>query len=436
MNLVERIHREILKIPLIDPHTHIDPRRPASRSLDDLLGYHYYTELAHSTGVPADRIGPDVEPRERSRRIAAALPAIANTAQYSWLLEIARELLGFDGTRIDAAAFDGLWDAAASRMEAPGWEDEVLRRAGIEQVFLTNAFDDPLEGFDRERYIPCLRADDLVFKLHDPGVLGRLRAAADGPVENLRGLRAALEAVVARFAGQGARALAISLPPSFEPSAEGEGSAGAALSKVLHGRANALDRERLARHVLWTLADLAGGAGLPFDLMIGACRDVYPAGVPQGTDLLDRRCSLFPYRDLFNAFPRVTFPVSVLAHDQSAELLAYAWIFPNVIAHGHWWYSNVPALIAIDARARLEALPAPKQIAYYSDMYKLEFGLAKFGMYRRILASVLAEHFVLGRGMGEEEVLALARTVLRGNVERVFRLGTPGSGERAPEDGR
>ena len=32
---------------LIDPHTHIDPHRPASNTLADILGYHYYTELAH-----------------------------------------------------------------------------------------------------------------------------------------------------------------------------------------------------------------------------------------------------------------------------------------------------------------------------------------------------------------------------------------------------
>lgn len=39
-----------------------------------------------------------------------------------------------------------------------------------------------------------------------------------------------------------------------------------------------------------------------------------------------------------------------------------------------------------------------KQIGYYSDMYKLEFALPKFAMYRRILAKVLAEDFVIGSG--------------------------------------
>ena len=51
---------------------------------------------------------------------------------------------------------------------------------------------------------------------------------------------------------------------------------------------------------------------LPFDLMIGVNRRVYAKGVYQGQDLFDQRTSLIQYKELFNAFPDVTFPVSVL----------------------------------------------------------------------------------------------------------------------------
>ena len=81
----------------------------------------------------------------------------------------------------------------------------------------------------------------------------------------------------------------------------------------------------------------------------------------------------------------------MLTSGQNQELASYAWIFPNVIASGHWWYSNVPAYIESDLRARLEAVPKMKLIGYYSDAYKLEFVLPKFNMYRRMLARVLAD---------------------------------------------
>jgi hypothetical protein len=44
-------------------------------------------------------------------------------------------------------------------------------------VFLTNDFDDPLEGWDTRAYVPCLRTDDLVFKLHERRTVERLGAA-------------------------------------------------------------------------------------------------------------------------------------------------------------------------------------------------------------------------------------------------------------------
>ncbi len=106
------------------------------------------------------------------------------------------------------------------------------------------------------------------------------------------------------------------------------------------------ERDEIRCAVFWMLAELCAEFRLPFDLMIGPVRNVYPAGVAGGRDLFDRRVSLHDYRELFNHFAGVTFPVSTLSPDAAAELVAYAWIFPNVLPMGHWWYANVPAFIA------------------------------------------------------------------------------------------
>jgi hypothetical protein len=154
--------------------------------------------------------------------------------------------------------------------------------------------------------------------------------------------------------------------------------------------------------------------------MIGVNRQVYPTGVYQGQDLYDSRVSMIQYAPLLNAFPKVTFPISVLASVTNQELVDYAWIFPNVVTNGHWWYSNTPSIIAHDLRARLEAIPRTKQIGYYSDAYKIEFIMPKFNMYRSILGRVLADEFVVNRGWTEEACVELGTDVLRGNVERIF----------------
>jgi glucuronate isomerase len=281
-----------------------------------------------------------------------------------------------------------------------------------------------LEGFDTSVYVPCLRTDDLVFHLANPDVQQRLQKVTDAPVNNAAGLTAAIGRLFDHFTSKNAKACAISLPPQFSPTQISKGRADTAVAEVFDkgAQAHASHHEALANFVFWTLAEFCAEHKLPFDLMIGVNRGVYQAGVYQGQDLYDSRVSLIQYRALFNAFPQVTFPVSVLASVTNQELVSYAWIFPNVIANGHWWYSNTPSYIEHDLAGRLEAVPRGKQIGYYSDMYKLEFALPKFAMYKRVLAKVLAERFVIDRCWSEARAIALGKQVLRQNVESVFEV--------------
>ena len=67
------LFEEMARWPIFDPHTHIDPHRPAARHFDEVLGYHYYTELAHAAGMPADRVAPELDPDTRARNLAEYL---------------------------------------------------------------------------------------------------------------------------------------------------------------------------------------------------------------------------------------------------------------------------------------------------------------------------------------------------------------------------
>jgi len=424
-DLRNRIYDELSSLVLVDPHTHINAVDPGSHTLADILGYHYYTELAHSAGMPRDQIEePDLDPKEKVARLIANLDAIDNTIQYSWFVEMAQSFFGFDGDRITVDNWEPIYDCAVQEMSADDWPETVLMLSKLEAVFLTNDFDDPLEGFDTHVYIPCLRTDDLVFHLAKPDVRLRLERASGVSVGDADTLRFAIGKLFEHFSSHGARACAISLPPDFEPKRVSPGRANTAIASVYSKglEAGDADRRAVANFVFWTLAEYCADFQLPFDLMIGVNRGVYEAGVYQGQDLYDSRVSLIQYREFFNAFPSVTFPISVLASVTNQELTSYSWIFPNVVTNGHWWYSNTPTYIEHDAAARLEAVPRTKQIGYYSDMYKLEFALPKFNMYKRILAKILADRFVIDRGWSEERAIEFGQQVLRGNVESIFRL--------------
>jgi glucuronate isomerase len=418
--LRQRLFTELDSIRLIDPHSHIEPKSAASKTLADILGYHYYTELCHSAGMPRDDIEqPGLDPKEKVRRLAERIEPLRNTIQYSWLLELSRAFFDFPADEhLTTSNWESLYDAAAKKMAQPNWEKQVLDRTKLDAVFLTNNFDDSLEGFNTKRYVPCLRTDDLVFHLGKLEVRQRLEKATNTDVHNAQSLGNAIRKLFEHFVAKGARACAISLPPSFEPLPCSANEADKAIASLLAGASD----PAAARFVFWTLAQYCHEFNLPFDLMIGVNRAVYRAGVYQGQDLYDSRVSLIQYQELFNAFPHVTFPISVLASVTNQELVSCAWIFPNVVTNGHWWYSNTPAYIEHDASARLEAVPQTKQIGYYSDAYKLEFVLPKFAMYKRILAKLLAERFVVERGWSETAAVDFGRRILRGNVETIFKM--------------
>ena len=149
----------MLRWPIFDPHSHIDPHRPAARNLDEILGYHYYTELAHSAGMPADRVASDLPPKARVRNLAEHLETIDNTVQYSWLLEIARTFHDFPHDRITPENIGELYDRADRSRdgEAPGTARSGTRRTSKPSSSPTTSTTRSKGGTPRSTSLACGR---------------------------------------------------------------------------------------------------------------------------------------------------------------------------------------------------------------------------------------------------------------------------------------
>ena len=264
--LVADLLAELESIVLIDPHTHINPHAPASKTLADIMGYHYYTELAHSAGLPREQIEEEgLSPKDMVGRLIPKLADLDNTVQVSWLLEMCREFFGFEDDRITEANWESLYDTAAYRMASADWEDQVLAQSKLEAVFLTNDFDDPLEGFDTSRYVPCLRTDDLVFHFGKSETQSRLQTATGIAVSDAATLTEAIGKLFTHFTARGARACAISLPPDFAPAAVSSGAADRAIAAAVgSGELSGDDSLTLSRFAFWTLAEMCAAHRLPF----------------------------------------------------------------------------------------------------------------------------------------------------------------------------
>src|SRR5438552_3614477 len=272
LDLRKRLFAELDQLVLVDPHTHINPLDPASRTLADILGYHYYTELAHSAGMPKCQIEePGIDPKEKVRRLIENLGPVQNTIQYSWLVEMCQTFFGLNDESITPQNWEKVCDGAELLMSHGDWPQQVLKQSRLEAVFLTNDFDDPLKGFDTNIYIPCLRTDDLVFHLAKPEVRQRLERSSGVAPTDARFLRRGIANLFRHFKSCGARACAISLPPDFAPMKVSQARASTALAAISADGPAAAESHRRAigNYVFWPLAEMCDAFKLPFDLMIG-----------------------------------------------------------------------------------------------------------------------------------------------------------------------
>src|SRR5690606_16474073 len=136
--LRNRLLAELSEIRLIDPHSHIELLQPASRTLADILGYNHYTYLAHSAGMPREQCEPHgLAPKEKVGRLVEWLPALSNTIQAAWLVELCQEFFGFQDEHITRDNWEALYDRSAEIMASPDWGQQVLNRSNVEAVFLT-----------------------------------------------------------------------------------------------------------------------------------------------------------------------------------------------------------------------------------------------------------------------------------------------------------
>ena len=426
-SLRDRLLEEINRIRVIDVHSHVPHDAPVAGSLRELLGYHYYTELAHSAGMDKAVLAPDRSEEEVIPDLVRALEHVDNTIQYKWMIELVTDLFGFQDEKLTLENWQPLADAVRRAAREPGRARQVMDQCNIDKVFLTNEFDEDLGGIDADLFGPSLRSDALVRHMDEADIRGRLEATSGVAIRDAGSMADAIGVVVQRFADAGARSASMSLPPHFCTLRTLGGEFDRAVEAVLGGRASDADVAVLRAGVLSLLCGFCDDCKMPVQIMWGVTRGAYEHGVYQGHDLLEAGDTLANLMPLLNAFAGVTFCLSVLSSGQEQELCSYGWLVHNVVLSGHWWYLNVPAHIARDLAARLQSVPKTKLIGYYSDMYKLEFGLSKFNMYRRILAQVLAHDFVEA-GLGtEDDAVCIAHLMLRGNPQRVF--GLTGEGQ-------
>lgn len=418
--LSKRLEAEISKMPIIDPHTHLQHQTPSAECIGNIFGYHYIRMELATSGMDVAKLGDDSVPPDKFVENALPyIPNIRNTTTWWGFMTIAKAL-GFEGSTVDESNWQELCKVAADTMQSDKWYLKGLDSINIKRSFLTNLPDEDMTGCNMDAFVPSLRTDEWVLDIQEEATREKLEKLSVSSIGGLKDLKACISKVAENFVGIGAASMAISLPPDFEAFVVGEADAESLYDKVLQGKRLTDDESsRLRSHMLYSLFEICDELDMPFQLMLGVDRGIQ---LELGWDGFSTKLDMMKtFRDALNRFPNVKMIFSILNTILTHELAIYAKTFTNCYAAGHWWYTFYPCIIKSMILERLQAVPYTKLIGWYSDSYYVEWTIAKIKLYIRTLAGALTELIEDGY-MKEELALEVAQALLWDNNVKIFDL--------------
>ncbi len=425
MSVGKELYKKISKIPILDIHTHVDFQNPFAKNAWQILSYHYFTEMAHSQGMPSEIVeSKKISDKEKTEKLSKYLPYMQTTQPYFWLMALSKKLFDFPYSQLSPQNWKVLWECVEKKAKKTNRLREISKLSNIENISTTNLPWENLDGIEKHKnkkgkqfFVPTFRVDSLLTA--DKTTIKNLEEATCAKISNLEDYEKAISKRLAYFVKKGAKSLATSLNSTPLTIRVEKKQARIIFKKLSKGKSN--DSAEFSAYMLDFLSNLCEKNKLPFQLMLGVERNVYSKGVPGGKDVFWPDGNLLGLKYLLNKYPKVKFPISVLSFTEDKELAVYARIFPNVYASGHWWFENTFESIKTNLKNRLRLVPHQKMIGQYSDAYTLELIETKIDMYKRALSDVL-EEYVKEKSIDAETAIDIAEDLLYNEPKRIFSL--------------
>lgn len=407
----------ISEIPLVDVHTHIDPKSPVAADPSQIMLYHYIATEIRSIGMPVDEIR--AKSADPVGDLIKYFRLIRNTTTYWCLKRILNDLYEFC-EEPEPGNWPKLKETIMERASKPNWAGKILEKILLEKIFLTiNPLTELKPCFDKSIYVASLRLDPLVGGLSSDSVR-KLEKVSGGSAQTFEGFRDLLAERFKAFSTFAASA-AVSLQSSeiYRPVHKSLGDE--VYAKMYAGKPlSGAERVHLRSAALSAVLDICRENGLPIQVMIGVARDL-PGASPPDSAVCFRQRGLKHLCFFFHQYGDVDFHLISAYRFQSHELTVMAKNYPNVYLDGYWWYCFFPESIMQHMLERIQLLPMGKICGFFSDAYVLEWIYGKSALVRKLTADVL-NHMVKKGFYTVEVAREVAEHVLSKNAKRLFKI--------------
>jgi glucuronate isomerase len=368
--LVRELYEPAVRLPIISPHGHVDPRLFADPhatfgSPADLfiIPDHYVTRMLYSQGIPLETLGvpnlqlPISNHREIWRAFCSNLHLFRGTPSGIWLTHELSEVFGLD-EKPNASNSDFLFDSVSDKLSSPEFSPRRLfERFHIEVLATTDAATDTLAHHQairdsgwRGRIIPTFRPDAVV-NLDAPNWLANIKTLGEVSSMEIVDFNSYLRALESRrdfFRSMGATATdhAALTPATAELTPlEADGI----FQHALKGQSTPDDASRFTAHMLMEMARMSIEDGLVMQLHPGSLRNhnapiFQRFGADKGADIpvqTEYTRNLLPLLNKYGNNPRLALILFTLDETAySRELAPLAGHYPALKLGPPWWFHD------------------------------------------------------------------------------------------------
>jgi len=426
----EDLTREILKIGIVDPHTHLREDDMTSHVVD-ILSYHWILSELNSVGMDYEHtlMNPALSLEDRLNAAVPYLARMRNTATYRCLLNIFRDLYGFDEP-LTLQSSRKLLDLSLAKTGGPGWADSVFQRANLVQ-FGTSAGNASKLGHERKDFVlmadlhylfwPAGSTDNTPwfreYQLDETRYLEAIEKVGGKEIASAADLRGCVETFLHGVYGGRLKYFNAFLPIEFRFAPVSDGAAERAIAEFRKTSGKSREAvDTLRQFVTWTVLQSLNDMRATLQLAVGA--EYFICG--------GRSVSRFEstwVSDMVKVcyqFPGVKFDFMNASYAMNHEMEVAAKMIRNYYIQNMWWHTYVPSCIET-LYEKLEVVPVVKLGGFYCDAYYCEL---TYGKYRMVIESVID---VLARKVEngvytEEYALEVAERILCSNQKELYGL--------------
>jgi glucuronate isomerase len=369
-NVAGDLYREAVRVPIVSPHGHVDPRlfadpKATLGSPADLfiIPDHYVFRMLYSQGIAVESLGvprQDGGPVEKDHRkiwrtFCENFYLFRGTPSGIWLTDELASVFGIT-EKPSASNADRLFDLVSEKLASPDFSPRRLfERFDIEVLCTTDPATDTLQYHQairqsgwNSRILPTFRPDGVVnFDAPNWRVnIDKLSEVSNIDVVDYKSYIRALEQRRAFFKSMGATATDhAALRPATAELTPLE--AEEIFQRALRGEWNSADAARFTAHMLMEMARMSIEDGMVMQLHPGSLRNHNEVifekfGTDKGADIPVRTEYTYNLLALLNKYgndPRLTLILFTLDETSySRELAPLAGHYPALKLGPPWWF--------------------------------------------------------------------------------------------------